>query len=246
MKFRIIMACTLALVILAAPVMAADGVIFLTLDISDQDEITDYDLFFLDEQEGYDFTRQAGTMTVQILTEDEDVLYVTGFTPIFLLLTNPPVRIEHTTVILTLPCDSRASKVRIYDNTSEEIFSIPLHESMCNRKGACDSFENVYSCPDDCSIFSNDGVCASVSRDGGCDPDCPSWRDLDCSCPNGVCEYWENSEYCAADCSEGFWNWGYMIYLIPLSLLAGAASFLVARRLQAGKHDEAYQLGNGL
>jgi hypothetical protein len=173
------------------------------------------------------------------------LLYVTGFTPTFLLLTNPPVTTEQATVTLALPYDRRASTVRIYENSSE-ILSIPLQESMCDSNGICSGFENVYSCPGDCSVWSDDGVCASVSGDSGCDPDCPSWRDIDCSCPDGICEQWENPKYCASDCGEGPGLWVYMIYLVPVSLLAGAFAFLVARKLEAGKHEETRHPGNML
>ncbi len=242
MRRLTVLSCIGVMLFLSVPALAGNGVVFLTLDINDRMEVTDYDLFFLNDQEGYRFIKDSGTMRVEMLNENQDVLYYTGFTPSFIVLSDPPVRTEETSVILTLPYNRNMKTVRIY-NSSAEVLSIMFQEKLCNQDGVCNGFENIYSCPGDCTSQSNDGVCAGQSFDGVCDPDCPSWRDLDCSCPNGICEHWENSNYCPADCSGGpVWTY---IGVAIISLSAGLAAFFASRKLRTRRSDEIHWTETG-
>jgi hypothetical protein len=217
--------------LLAAPcnVLADEGAIFLTLDISREYDVTGYDIFYLEGPGEYEFFPVQGKLSLEIISSMGGVLFQTGTTPTFFVLSDPPVDTEGDTVIMTLPYDSRAEYIRLYNNGTE-IFSLRVREALCTPDGSCAGFENFYSCPSDCSVFSEDGVCASMSFDGGCDPDCPPNLDIDCSCPNGVCDEWEGSVYCPQDCGYpgGGTSWDYIpVMAVAIVILVAVTLFLI-------------------
>lgn len=195
----------MAFLILANPVLAENRSLRLMLDVNTSMDITGYSLTMMQAQviEGQEYDPwDPNQMNIDMLDQTQSSIFSTGFTPEFLLLSDPPMELNETVVILILPYSTDAKYLKVYHYGIEKI-SIDLQKELCTRNGKCDNSENYYSCPQDCSICAKDGVCASLSYDGCCDPDCPASLDLDCSCPNRTCEEWENYKTCPKDCPSG-------------------------------------------
>ncbi len=199
-----ILTCIVFILISSAGVNADDS-LYLTLYVSELMDINDYDLFISGEifnENDYDTLLNTDIMNLEIVGEENDVLYSLDFTPDFLLLSDPPVILNETVVGLILPYNEGMKYIKIHHNDTEKLY-LNIQDSLCNNNGTCDEYENFYSCPDDCPENSEDGICTSVSSDGVCDPDCHPSIDLDCSCPNDICDEWENHKSCREDCSSG-------------------------------------------
>jgi hypothetical protein len=114
------------------------------------------------------------------------------------------------------------------------ILSNPFQlDITCNQNSICEQNlgENYFTCIQDCKSGSADGVCDAI-RDGICDPDCNISSDLDCSCGNGICESFENTNTCPKDCKlPSFSGTGtnpmpYIVGFIIIIILCLAICFL--------------------
>jgi len=218
MKTKIILALTLALVLMPA-VMAAN-VRVLTLELEAARAGT-FSLTSYGVNEGIVDESATGDYTLEIVDSSGAVLYTTGFDLEFLAYPSEyesltpgqaqqrggdigSIEVDEITLSFNVPYSKDVASMRLNKNGAE-VFTADL--TTCNENGACEpaKAENFLSCSVDCAAASEDGYCDGIF-DKKCDPDCTAQeredKDTDCTCGNGVCDEREDSFYCAEDCGS--------------------------------------------
>lgn len=119
-----------------------------------------------------------------LVQNESGVISNTPFVPDFLILSDPPVLTNASSVMLWLPNNDNASLINITWN-NEELLSFNTsilcdNDSVCENDPEENEFENYLSCPSDCLSYSEDDYCSLVHTDNVCDPDCGKANDADC------------------------------------------------------------------
>jgi hypothetical protein len=120
-----------------------------------------------------------GNYTFQVLSKNGEILYQKNFEAGFVILSHPPVFVNETIVMFSIPYLPNMQILRLLKG-GKVIFEENIGKYFCNQNGKCEGQENFYSCPKDCPSGSKDNVCDALI-DGKCDPDCKENVDLDCN-----------------------------------------------------------------
>jgi heme/copper-type cytochrome/quinol oxidase subunit 4 len=150
--------------------------IFLWIDVNDNVKLLNMSMVSGPEMEIF---YPEGNYTLQILSKNKEILYQKNFNVEFVILSNPPVFTNETTIMFSIPLLPNIETLKVLKN-GKVIFEERIGNLLCNQNGKCEDGENFYSCPKDCPSGSKDNVCDALI-DEKCDPDCQKDVDLDCN-----------------------------------------------------------------
>ena len=163
-------------IFLLIPLVSADLILNLEYQIFKDDNVEKKDLRLIQGRETGHITE--GDYTIEILDEDNEIIYSQDIAVHFQIFTNPPTPTNDSLISLRIKYEQEMDKLNIYNQDNliyeEEIV-------LCNYNGICEieKGENYLSCPEDCPLHEPDGICIP-NLDGICDPDCAPGVDPDC------------------------------------------------------------------
>jgi hypothetical protein len=133
------------------------------------DEIRVVESEYLDDDSDIDKTVE-GVFKAQLVSSSGSSISSLYFAPSFMVLSDPPVEVDVTEVLLYMEYSANARYLRVYRGNELKLEE-DIQKLTCNNDGDCNNFETYLSCPD-CKWYDEDTICNSRYDDLYCDLDC--------------------------------------------------------------------------
>ncbi len=105
------------------------------------------------------------------LVSETNTLSTIYFAPSFMILSDPPIEVNESEILLYVPYSADAKFLRVYKGNELKL-EVNILKLICNLDSKCNNFETYLSCSSDCKWYSQDTICNSRYDDLYCDPDC--------------------------------------------------------------------------
>jgi hypothetical protein len=178
---KLILLSALLVVLSQLPIVYADKVLIIDMDVmkSDNAVLNDLVVRYGREEKNIAF---EGTHKLQIVGLDGNVLYTKDLGITFTVYAHSfghdiAFEYDNTTIYIRIPYNPDFHFLKLYKG-DKLIFEENIAIILCNYDGICSGSENYLSCTD-CGDNSKDGFC-DIKKDGVCDGDCIEQKDPDC------------------------------------------------------------------
>jgi hypothetical protein len=146
------------------------------------------------------------------------------------------IRLNESSESINVPYYPMGKSILIYDS-GELVLDIDVSEysNFCGN-GKCDDSEDYFTCPNECDSGKEDGYCDGLD-DRKCDPDCEPIEDIDCSCPDMVCQAFEAYETCPQDCTTARFTMNQDVLYIMVVVIVVIVIIIIILKT-AGKREK--------